>query len=265
MSVPPDVVFLEGDGSGRFQSALVIRVPDTASMSAADYDQDGDLDLYCCGYKVPGDEGMAMPVPYHDANNGLPNTLLRNDSAGGSWSFTDVTLEAGLDVNNRRFSFASAWEDYDEDGDLDLYVANDYGRNNLYRNEGTGFIDVADRAGVEDISAGMGVTWADFDRDGRVDLYVSNMFSSAGGRIAYQRQFQDDATTETRSYFQRHARGNSLFRNVGDGSFRDLSVEAGVTMGRWAWGSKSLDINNDGWQDLFVPNGLTTSDSSHDL
>ena len=96
-------------------------------------------------------------------------------------------------------------------------------------------------------------------------LYVSNMFSSAGNRIAYQRQFQENADTETRAAFQRHARGNSLFLNSGDGSFRDVSVSAGVTMGRWAWGSRFVDINNDGWEDLFVANGFITQTDPGDL
>lgn len=74
-------------------------------------------------------------------------------------------------MNNRRFSFASSWEDYDNDGDPDLYVANDYGRNNLYRNDrdedgNHRFVDVAKEAGVEDISAGMSVSWGDYNLDG---------------------------------------------------------------------------------------------------
>ena len=64
---------------------------------------------------------------------------------------------------------------------------------------------------------------------------------------------------------QRHARGNSLFRNLGDGRFADVSVAAGVTMGRWAWGSLFTDINNDGWEDLHVVNGFFTNDDPGDL
>jgi hypothetical protein len=65
--------------------------------------------------------------------------------------------------------------------------------------------------------------------------------------------------------FQRHARGNSLFLNNGDGTFSDASQEAGVTMGRWAWGSRFVDINNDGNQDLIVSNGFLTQSDSGDL
>jgi len=177
----------------------------------------------------------------------------------------------GLDVNNRRFSFAASWEDYDNDGDPDLYVANDYGRNNLYRNdrgeEGRHqFVDVAAEAGVEDISAGMAVSWGDYDADGWMDLYVSNMWSSAGNRVAYQRQFQSGAEAETLAAMQRHARGNSLFRNLGNGTFEDVSVSQGVTLGRWAWGSRFVDLNSDGWEDLVVANGfITQPDDTGDL
>jgi hypothetical protein len=261
VGLTPDLVFLSNDGRGRFSVLRTLRTSDVYSLAAADYDEDGDLDLYACAYVEPA-SAEALPTPYHDANNGRPNLLLQNE---GGFAFSNVTEEVGLDANNRRFSFAASWEDYDDDGDLDLYVANDFGRNNLYRNDGGHFVDVAGEAGVEDISAGMGVTWGDYDGDGAMDVYVSNMFSSAGNRIAYQRQFQQDLDAETRGQFQRHARGNSLFRNLGDGTFADVSEDAGVTMGRWAWGSKFVDLNSDGRLDLVVPNGFATSEDPQDL
>ena len=256
------------DGSGRFtrryltSSASLIR-----SMAAVDYDLDGALDIFVCGYSsrqaTLDGVGLGRPVPYHDANNGSPSYLLRNL---GSWEFEDVTTAVGLDVNNRRFSYAAAWEDYDLDGDADLYVANDFGRNNLYRNDGGRFVDVAAAAGVEDIAAGMSVSWGDYNRDGRPDLYVGNMFSSAGSRIAYQRRFKQNAASTIREHYQRHARGNSLFENAGDGTFRDVSVAANVTRGRWAWSSRFVDINNDGWEDIVVANGMVTgADDPGDL
>ena len=124
---------------------------------------------------------------------------------------------------------------------------------------------MAAEAGVEDISAGMSVTWGDYNHDGLMDLYVSNMFSSAGNRVTYQRQFKPAAESDTRAAFQRHARGNSLFENAGDGTFRDVSDDAGVTMGRWAWASLFVDINNDSYEDLLVANGLRTGEDTGDL
>ena len=268
LAVKPGLIFMQNDGQGKFQVASIRPVPQSNpyALSANDYNADGLLDVYVCCYSRRRDEKdrqfIQRPIPYHDANNGGRNLLLRNE---GVFRFRDVTLESGLDVNNRRFSFAAAWEDYDNDGDCDLYVANDYGRNNLYRNDGGSFLDVANQAGVEDISAGMSVTWGDYNNDGWMDLYVSNMFSSAGNRIAYQRQFRQQTQGDSRAEFQRHAKGNSLFQNMGDGTFRDVSEEAGVTIGRWAWSSLFFDVNNDGWQDIFVANGFITQEDTRDL
>jgi hypothetical protein len=264
----PDAMLLvmENDGEGHFREAT--RFPEATlvfSLAVADYDEDGDLDVFASRHfgdlhKMVGQ--LPNPLPYHDANNGGRNYLLRND---GGWRFSDVTVESGLDVHNRRWSYAAGWEDFDNDDDLDLYVANDFGRNNLYRNDAGHFIDIAAEAGVEDIASGMSVTWGDYNNDGWMDLYVSNMFSAAGSRITYQRLFKPDASDHTRSLYQRLARGNTLFKNLGNGTFRDVSIDAGVTMGRWAWGSKFVDFNNDGHEDLVVANGYLTGEDSGDL
>ncbi|MGK0185439.1 MAG: hypothetical protein ACI9R3_001217 [Verrucomicrobiales bacterium] len=259
-------MLMENVGNARFTKRLETRVEaKLRSVSAADMDNDGDLDLFFCGRNPSNDADpdqsvLGFPVPYHDATNGGRNILLSNESG---WKFQDRTTALGLEVNNNRFSFASAWEDFDNDGDQDLYVANDFGRNNLYRNDlnRTGkFTDVAAPLGVEDMSAGMSIAWGDANRDGRMDAYVSNMFSSAGNRITYQREFRGGKAAS----FQRHARGNTLFLNQGDG-FKDVSVPAKVTMGRWAWGSQFADLNNDGWEDLYVGNGFITTEDTGDL
>ena len=248
-------VFLN-DGNAMFSPLTSVFVDGVYSLSAADHDADGWLDLFVCSY--PG----RVPSPIHHAANGHPNTLLRN--VGGE-RLVDVSRAVGLHAGVSSFSLAASWEDFDDDGDPDLYVANDFGPNNLYRNEDGRFVDIAAEAGVEDIASGMGVAWADYNRDGRSDLHVSNMFSSAGNRVAYQRQFHPAASEDTRAQFQRHARGNSLFENLGDGKFADVSVQTAITMGRWAWDSKFVDINNDGWEDLLVANGYITQEDTGDL
>ena len=230
-------------------------------LSAADFDLDGDLDLYAVRY-VEGQYGSSIPMPLHDANNGPSNILIRND---GNLRFSDVTSKVGLDQNNRKFSLIGVWEDYDQDGDPDLYVTNDFGRNNLYRNDGGKFVDVAAAAGVEDQAASMGATFGDVDGDGFADLYVTNMFSSAGLRIATQDHFQKESNPESRAALLRHAIGNTLFRNLGDGRFEDVSDTARVRMGRWGWGALFVDLNLDGRLDIYAPNGFVTGPEEADL
>ncbi len=259
----PTIVLCKNDGKGTFKSFVRMRAPTPAafySLSVADYDLDGDLDIYGTRY-VKLRYGISVPMPFHDANNGPSNHLLRND---GDDRFADVTATVGLDENNRRFSLAASWADYDDDGDSDLYVANDFGRNNLYRNDGGRFVDVAAIAGAEDQAAGMGVSWSDYDNDGDLDLYVTNMYSAAGRRIAYQPRFKRD-DGQTRRQIQRHSVGNTLLENQGEGVFRDVSEVAGIRMGRWGWGGKFVDLDNDGNDDLVVPNGFLTGAIEDDL
>ncbi len=264
-----NLLLFVNDGKGKFsrRTDAGFREADATFTSAAiaDYDRDGDLDIYVCAYDfwTPGADYDA-PTPYYDATNGPPNILYRNRGDG---TFEDATASSGMNHNNNRFSFAASWADYDNDGWPDLYVANDFGRNNLYRNNGDGtFSDVAAKAGVEDLGAGMSVSWGDADGDGRLDLYVSNMWSSAGQRLTFNPAFASvAAATDVRSAFQRQARGNSLFRNNGDGTFRDVSIQAGVEFGRWAWASGFLDYDNDGRLDIFVTNGYITGPDTHDL
>ncbi len=244
------------------------------SINAVDYDGDALLDLFVSGYYPrQTEENMTRTAMvdmrhfvYHDANSGGANIMLRNVSpSADTLAFADVTDEVGLNQNNRRFSYANLWEDFDNDGDPDLYVANDYGRNNLYLNDGGFFRDVAQRVGAEDSAAGMGVTAGDFDRDGDIDIYISNMYSFAGNRIAFQKTFKPGSSEETRSRIQRFAKGNTLLENQGDGTFRDISTPMALTMGRWGWGVLFTDINNDGWEDLLACNGYITGTGPGDL
>ena len=232
--------------------------------AVADYDRDGWLDIYFCLYVYyQGAEQYKYPLPYYDAENGPPNFLFRNNRDG---TFRDVTEQSGLNAGNTRYSFCCAWNDYDGDAWPDLYVVNDFGRKNLYHNNGDGtFTDVSDRVGIEDTGAGMSVCWFDFDGDTRQDLYVADMWTAAGTRIAMQRQFQPAAPKEVRLKYQKHAMGNSLFRNRKDGSFEDTTQAAGVGVGRWSWGSDVWDFDHDGFPDLYVTNGMVTGISREDL
>ena len=255
------LVFFANDGRARFEQALRSERSLATSLAAADADADGDLDLYVCSYVSPY-EKSGMPVPYHDAENGEANALLRND---GEWNLVDATAALGLDANNRRFSLAAAWEDYDNDGDPDLYVANDFGRNNLYRNDGGRFRDVAAELGALDIAAGMGVAWADVDDDGWMDLYVTNLYSPAGSRLTARPGARPGSDAGAAQAFRHHAQGNTLLLNGKGGAFRDVSAPSGTARGRWGWGSIFLDLDNDGALDLFAPNGFVSNEHGSDL
>ncbi|BCS34916.1 hypothetical protein TBR22_A41420 [Luteitalea sp. TBR-22] len=270
-------LLLRNEGRGRFvvvDGAFTFASPlqgVLTGVTMADYDRDGHLDAYLCVYSYffgAGEDKAGTPMPYHDARNGPPGVLFRNDGTG---RFVDATAEAGLDVGNDRYHFAGAWADFDEDGWPDLLVANDFGTKNLYRNLGrqggrVRFEDVAARAGVLDHGAGMSAAFLDYDNDGRLDIYTGNMWAAPGQRVTAAPTFMPDAPADVREAYRRHARGNGLFRNRGDGTFDDRSVEAGVTMGRWAWASDALDVDGDGWQDLYVANGmLSRGDGDRDL
>ena len=224
-------------------------------MAAADYDRDGRVDLYLCTYAFFRSQGdYRYPVPFYDARNGPPNYLFRNTlAADGAGRFVDVTKSTGLSHHNNRYSFAPAWCDYDGDGWPDVFVANDFGRKNLYRNQGGKFTDVAAEAGVEDLGQGMSASWFDYDGDGRPDLYVSNMWTDAGQRVIAQGKFQSP------EMYLRHTKGNSLFRNRGDGTFEDTGAAEGVEVGRWAWSSDGIDFDNDGTPEILVTAGMLTN------
>src|SRR4029077_547501 len=203
------------------------------------------------------------PAPYFDARNGPPNFLFQNE---GNATFRDRTQEAGLNVDNDRYSFACAWGDCNADGWPDLYVANDFGRSNLYRNNGDGkFIAVSGEAGVEDVGAGMSASWFDFNNDGNQDIYVANMWSAAGQRVSEQKIFHEKDPANIRELYRKHARGNSFYRNQGNGKFQNVSSTAGVEMGRWAWSSDAWDFDHDGYSDLYIANGYISGPDSREL
>jgi tetratricopeptide (TPR) repeat protein/peroxiredoxin len=257
-------------GGGKFRQkpdAFQFATPPQGTFTgaaAADYDRDGWLDIYFCLYVYyQGTDQYKYPSPYYDAQNGPPNFLMRNQRDG---TFRDVTRATGLDQNNTRYSFCCGWSDFTGDGWPDLYVVNDFGRKNLYRNNGNGtFTDIAGPAGVEDAGAGMGVSWLDYDNDSKQDLYVANMWTAAGERIATQQIFQKNAPDPVRALYRKHAMGNSLFRNLNGGNFRDATSAAGVGMGRWAWSSDAWDFDHDGFADLYVANGMVSGPSRDDL
>ena len=175
-----------------------------------------------------------------------------------------MTRSVGLDENNRKYSFAASWEDFDNDGDQDLYVANDFGRKNLYRNNGGHFpMSRASSASETRVPACRSPGATQPRRiDGhlrRQHVFVGRQSDRLSAAIPTRRGSADVGRVST------HRAGQHALLNDGHGKFQDRSVEAAVTLGRWAWGSVFLDFNNDGWEDIFVSNGFVTGHVTQDL
>ncbi len=230
----------------------------------ADYDSDGRLDIYFCTYMYYlGLDQYHYPVPYFDARNGPPNCLLHNE---GNGTFVEKTDAAGLNKDNDRYSFACAWGDSNSNGLPDLCIANDFGSSQLYRNNGDGTFTVASSdSHIEDVGAGMSACWSDFDNDGHQDIYITSMWEAAGQRVSEQARFHATTPQNIRGLYQRHARGNALYRNQGDGKFKNIAEQSRVAMGRWSWSADFWDFDHDGYSDLYVTNGYISAPDRNDL
>ena len=202
-----------------------------------DYDNDFDLDIYFVnGADLPGYTSTIPPT----------NRLYRNNGDG---TFTDVTEKAG--VGDTGYGIGCCIGDYDNDGDVDLYVSN-YGANILYRNNGDGtFTDVTKTAGVGHIGFSVGCAFADYDNDGYLDLFVANyvQVEMKNRPICTHKDIHAYCRPED---YKRGA--NVLYRNNGDGTFTDVSSQGGITQLGRCLGVAWADYNNDGHIDLFVAN-----------
>jgi tetratricopeptide (TPR) repeat protein/peroxiredoxin len=258
----------QGDGTFRLKrnAFQFARQPQGTFTHAAvaDYDGDGRLDVYFCMYMYYlGLDQYHYPVPYYDARNGPPNCLFHNE---GNGAFVETTEAAGLNRDNDRYTFACAWGDSNGNGLPDLFVSNDFGTSQLYRNEGDGTFAVASaEAHVEGVGAGMGCSWCDYDNDGHQDIYVPSMWEASGQRVSGQSQFHASAPESIRELYRRHARGNALYRNSGNGTFENVGHQAGVEMGRWSWSADFFDFDHDGYSDLYVSNGYISALDRYDL
>jgi hypothetical protein len=245
------------DGEPRFtdlsEESGVARKAVGFSAAAADINGDGHTDVYVSSYNR---YGTVMPNAWHRATNGTPNLLFVNQGDG---TFREQGREWGVD--DSRWTYVASFVDLDEDGDQDLYVANDFGENAFYRNDGDRFTDTAPEAGIVDAGFGMGISFGDYDNDGDLDLHVTNMSSTAGNRIL--KRLYPEAELEG-SALAKLAVGNSLYENRGDGTFSEITQEVGGFPGGWAFGGGFVDFDNDGWEDLYAPNGFISGKSMKD-
>jgi hypothetical protein len=246
----------EGGSFTRVEGGLGLGKNELAaySLTVLDYDLDGWLDLFVCGYGITAEEHNNSWI---QATNGAPNALFRNE---GGKSFVDVAPDLGLAGHS--WSYAAAAADYDDDGDTDFYVANDYGTNNLWRNDGGSFTDVAEELGVLDQGNGMGCTFGDLSGDGVLDLYVSNMSSTAGNRILDR--YAAEIDPEVYAVLKKSAAGNTIFIQGSDGTFTRAPKKAGGVGANWAWAAAITDFDLDGRLDVFCTNGFVTGDQAFD-
>jgi len=223
------------------------------SASAADVNGDGYPDIYVSSYNQ---YGAVVPDSWFRATNGTPNLLFINQRNG---TFKEQAKQWG--VADRRWSYAAIFGDVNGDHKQDLYVANDFGEKALYINKGDHFEDEAGQRGVLDPGNGMGAMFGDYNNDGRLDLHATNMSSTAGNRIL-NRLFPNQNASN--NVLKKLAAGNNLFENLGNGVYKDVTAEVGGLSGMWAWGGGFIDFDNDGWEDLYTPNGFISGKSMAD-
>lgn len=223
------------------------------SAVAGDVNGDGRLDVYVTSYNR---YGQITPDSWFRATNGTPNLLFISQRDG---TFREEAAKWGVD--DKRWSYAAEFADINADGKIDLYVANDFGEKAMYINRGDKFVDEAAERGVLDPGNGMGVSFGDYNNDGRLDLHASNMSSTAGNRIL-SRLFPNASAKD--NVLKKLAAGNNLYENTGDGKFKDVTAEVGGFSGGWAWGGGFIDFDNDGWEDIYTPNGFISGKSMKD-
>ncbi len=202
-----------------------------------DYNGDGLLDLYIGNYFRPVDlwhlkTTHIMHDDFERARNGGPNVLYRNNGDG---TFTDIARELG--VNDTGWTLDVGACDLFNTGHFDLYLANDFGQDMIYKNNGNGtFTNVTAHALPTDTRKGMSVDFADLDGDGYPDMYVANI-TKPGYLVE----------------------GNFLWKNNRDGTFTDHAPTVGVDHGGWGWGAKFVDLDNDGEMEIVALNGFVSA------
>ena len=223
------------------------------SAAAADINGDGLPDIYVSSYNQ---YGAIMPDSWFRAMNGTPNLLFINQ---GNGKFKEDAKKWG--VADRRWSYAAIFGDVNGDNKQDLFVANDFGEKALYINKGDHFEDEAKARGVLDPGNGMGAMFGDYNNDGLLDLHATNMSSTAGNRILNRLFPTQNASNNV---LKKLAAGNNLFENLGNGFYKDVTADVGGLSGMWAWGGGFIDFDNDGWEDLYTPNGFISGKSMAD-
>jgi FG-GAP-like repeat/ASPIC and UnbV len=237
---PLRLSLLRNRGDGIFDDVTVVsglaQPIATESASWGDYDNDGLLDVFVCGEYLP-------PGGKPSAKAGDPNNRCRLYHNQGGGRFVDVAAKAG--VINERCAKGSAWGDYDGDGRLDLFVSNMGQECRLYHNEGDGtFRDMAPELGVTGAEFSFACWFWDYDNDGLLDLYVNDYRARVAEVLLSALKVKIENSSHPR-----------LYRNLGSGTFREVSLTVGLDRAMAPMGANFGDIDNDGFLDIYLGTG----------
>jgi hypothetical protein len=246
------------------------------SGSVVDINNDGLLDLYLNTYGFSSDDSVWQTETYRKQDRQEMQDRVQNQhwflNRGGASNIVLMNqngklkrVEVGDELAQWRNSYQTAWSDFDADGDLDIYICNDFSPDYFLRNDtprgsfSLEFTDVTSEVTASNIMGfGMGASWGDYNNDGLLDLYVSNIYSKAGNRIIKQ---IDDVHPKIKVASQ----GNFLYKNLG-GKFKQVAGlkkdDQQVSKVGWSFGGQFADFDNDGLLDLYVPSGYYTPDKA---
>lgn len=262
------LLLVSNKGDGTFQLEHRLRIGRGAmGISAADFDQDGDLDLFLTKYAGLDrvDDLLVISNSMLHPKDGGRNVLLRNDEG---WKFTDVTEQCGLTADNDNFSKCAVWIDVDKDGDQDLYVTNEYSNDQFFRNDGGWFSDETARLGMGLAARHRTASVGEFNGDGKFDLFVgtdSPLAAVGFSRIAADtgngREDQELATTK--KVFS--GENQIWFSDEKSLRYRPFFLKSPLFSAESAFGSVAADINNDGLDDVIVANGFLSRSSTEDV
>lgn len=212
-----------------------------------DVNHDSWLDLLVLGYNHIDSKPEKN---FTNATDGMRNLLFINKGKKG---FSEEGRQRGF--VSEQYSFVAACFDFDEDGDDDVFIGNDYGANRYLENDGQGFFhEDKTHPFHEGASFSMGVSLSDYDNNGQYSMSVSNMYSHAGNRIV---PLVEGLHEKHRNRILRMAQGNGLYTKINE-EWKDQSLERGVGESGWAWGNVFFDVDNDTDKDLYVVNGYTS-------
>ena len=257
------------DGNGRFyEQASKFGIDDSSHSVQStffDYDNDGDLDLYLANH--PANTKSNIRDRYNNWSNPTvseSNKMYRND---GNGSFTDVTESTGL--LDYSFSLGIIAQDFNHDGNVDLFVSNDFEEpDRYYLNNGDGTFTEKLKQNLKHISFfGMGVDAGDINNDGFIDLVTVDMLAEDNYREKTQMSSMnpDDFWEAVKVGFHYQYMRNSLHLNNGDGSFIEIGQFAGIHRTDWSWAPLLADFDNDGFKDLYITNGYRRDSRDKDI